>query len=295
MIVEAPPLKVNKYRPRNLTPEKVSTKTPLPVIMTRFITDMEQQINILGMRIAAVSMDEATRELERLILARRGGYVCVSNVHTVMESQFDPQFKRINNHADLSVPDGMPLIWAARALGVPLKERVYGPDFMLNFLKYSEPKGYRHFFYGGTPRILDRLKQNFEKRFSKIRIAGAIAPPFRALTPEEDADHVRQINAAHPDVVWLGLGTPKQHYWMAGHRDRIHAVQIGVGAAFDFHSGAVRQAPKWMQLRGLEWFYRLTQEPRRLWKRYLIYNPLFLMYFGLQWAGWKRFRDDRPV
>jgi N-acetylglucosaminyldiphosphoundecaprenol N-acetyl-beta-D-mannosaminyltransferase len=251
---------------------------------------MPTRVNVLGVGIHAVSLPEALASLEQVIRARERGYVCVSNVHTVMECQYDPYFRRAVNEALLAVPDGMPLVWIARRLGYPLPDRVYGPDLMLSLCERSAQQGYRNFFYGGSEDTLERLVARLSERFPGLPIVGAEAPPFRPLTPEEDAAAVARINAADPDVVWVGLGLPKQEKWMYEHRDRVQAsLLIGVGAAFNFHAGTVAQAPRWMQKRGLEWAFRLLQEPRRLWRRYLFYNPLFIGYLALQWLKLRRF------
>jgi N-acetylglucosaminyldiphosphoundecaprenol N-acetyl-beta-D-mannosaminyltransferase len=197
----------------------------------------------------------------------------------------DTKFQQIANNASLAVPDGMPLVWAVRLLGFDQQERVYGPDLFLAVCERSVGKGYSHFFYGGGQGVPERLAENLSGRFPGIRIAGWYSPPFRPLTEVEDDHVVKTINASGADILWVGLGAPKQEFWMASHVGRISApVMVGVGAAFDFHAGRVRQAPRWMQDRGLEWVFRLCVEPRRLWKRYLYNNPRFLYHLGKQVA-----------
>ncbi len=184
----------------------------------------------------------------------------------------------------------MPLVWLGKRAGLGTVSRVYGPDLMLHFCRLSALSGYTQYFYGGADGIPEKLAQNLQARFPELKVAGAYSPPFRELTMAEDEEIIEKINKANPDVVWVGLGTPKQDLWMASHRKKLHApVLIGVGAAFDFHTGRVRQAPKWMQKAGLEWFFRLFMEPRRLWRRYLLYNPWFLWLVFLQQTGLRRF------
>jgi N-acetylglucosaminyldiphosphoundecaprenol N-acetyl-beta-D-mannosaminyltransferase len=207
-----------------------------------------------------------------------------------MESQRDAELRAIHNAAGMVTPDGMPLVWISRATGFHHVERVYGPDLMLACCEVSQTAGYRHYFYGGAPGVPERLAERLQSRFAGLKVVGSYSPPFRALTPVEDASVVDQINRAGPDIVWVGLSTPKQERWMSEHRGRLHApVLIGVGAAFDFHAGLKQQAPGWMQRSGLEWLYRLCQEPRRLWRRYLRNNPLFVWYFCLQSLGIRKY------
>lgn len=246
--------------------------------------------NILGVGISALTMDLALRVIDGWIARRERRYVCVATVHSVMEAQRDPTLRAILNRSGLTTPDGMPLVWLSRRLGFPHVERVYGPDLLLALAEHGVERGYRHFFYGGAPGVADRLAARLAERFPGIRIAGTYTPPFRPLPPEADAAVVELINGLEPDIVWVGLGCPKQERWMAEHRERLDApVLIGVGAAFDFLSGAKRQAPRWMQRSGLEWLFRLVQEPRRLGKRYLVYNPWFVLLVALQLAGIRRY------
>jgi N-acetylglucosaminyldiphosphoundecaprenol N-acetyl-beta-D-mannosaminyltransferase len=244
---------------------------------------------ILGVKVDQLELKDAIDQIS-LMIQRRQGYVCLTNVYTVMQACQYRGFRQIINKADLSLADGMPIVWAVRLNGYRLRGRVYGPDLMLEFCKYSLTCRYRHFLYGGRPDTLARLSDRLRRRFPGISIVGSFAPPFRPLRPNEDKDVTSLINRSGADVVWVGLGSPKQEIWMAEHRDRVSAVMIGVGAAFDFLSGAVPQAPKWIQDHGLEWLHRLFQEPRRLWKRYLIYNPLFVLYLALEHIGFKRYR-----
>jgi N-acetylglucosaminyldiphosphoundecaprenol N-acetyl-beta-D-mannosaminyltransferase len=202
----------------------------------------------------------------------------VTNVHTVMECQHDAELMRIHNESGMTTPDGMPIVWCGKRAGARDITRVYGPDLMLELCARLNGSSHGAFLYGTTDRTLGLLRARLQRDFPDLRIAGSYAPPFRLLTAEEDDDIVARINASGADIVWVGLGAPKQERWMAEHIDRLTAtVLIGVGAAFDFHAGTVRQAPLWMQRHGLEWVYRLSREPRRLWKRYLRTNPAFVI------------------
>jgi N-acetylglucosaminyldiphosphoundecaprenol N-acetyl-beta-D-mannosaminyltransferase len=246
--------------------------------------------NILGVGVSALNMAMALEIIEGWIERREPHYVCVTGVHGVMESQRDEELRRIHNRAGLVTPDGMPLVWLSRLQGFHHVERVYGPDLMLALCERSAAKGYRHFFYGGAEGVPEQLASVLQKRFPGLQVAGTFSPPFRSLTADEDDRIVQMINAAAPDIVWVGLSTPKQERWMAGHRERLTApVLIGVGAAFDFLTGRKPQAPRWMQRAGLEWLFRLLTEPRRLWRRYLINNPLFVALVVLQALGVRRY------
>ncbi len=241
-----------------------------------------------------VSPTRALATIERWIATRDRQYVCVSGIHGVMESQRDEHLRAIHNAAGMVVPDGMPLVWLSRMHGFPEVERVYGPDLLLACCERSRTAGYRHFFYGGAPGVPELLIERLRERFPGLLVAGGFSPPFRALTPEEDRDVVQRINTARPDIIWVGLSTPKQERWMAEYRHRLEApVFIGVGAAFDFHAGLKRQAPRWMQRSGLEWVFRLLCEPRRLWRRYLRNNPLFVWQVLLQGLRVRRY-DIQP-
>jgi N-acetylglucosaminyldiphosphoundecaprenol N-acetyl-beta-D-mannosaminyltransferase len=241
------------------------------------------RVDVLGVGVSAINMDTALEVIDRWITAGVHQYVCVTGVHGVMESQRDETLREIHNAAGLVTPDGMPLVWLTRLNGWRNTSRVYGPDLMLDLCERSLATGYRHFFYGGNEGVPERLAERLQRRFPGLIVAGTYSPPFRQLTPAEDEEIVRRINETKPDIVWVGLSTPKQEHWMAQHLNRISAsVLIGVGAAFDFHAGLKRQAPKWMQHSGLEWSFRLMSEPRRLWKRYLVNNPAFIWLTLLQ-------------
>ncbi len=234
--------------------------------------------DVLGVRVHAIQIPEALQIINRWILqGDRGRYVAVTGMHGVTEAQHDPRVKKILNAADLTVPDGMPLVWIGRLRGFRVERRVYGPELMLAACEAGVQDGLRHFFYGAMPSTLNSLAGALARRFPGLQIAGSIAPPFRDLTAVEDREIVAQINAARPDILWIGLSTPKQERWMYEHRDRLSVpVMIGVGAAFDIHAGRIKQAPAWMREHGFEWLFRLSQEPRRLWRRYLVYGSEFV-------------------
>jgi len=247
---------------------------------------MIERFDVLGVAVSAISMADAVTAIETWIGKRSPNYVCITGVHGVMESQNDAELRMIHNRAGMVTPDGMPLVWLAHLGGRKHVQRVYGPDLLLQVAALSLRKGYSHFFYGGGEGIADLLASRMQQRFPGLRVVGAYTPPFRPLTEEEDQDIVNKINAAAPDIVWVGLSTPKQERWMAQHLGRVNAsVLVGVGAAFDFHAGLKRQAPHWMRRSGLEWFFRFITEPRRLAWRYLKNNPRFVLRVAAQELG----------
>jgi N-acetylglucosaminyldiphosphoundecaprenol N-acetyl-beta-D-mannosaminyltransferase len=210
-------------------------------------------------------------------------YICVTSVHGIMTARQNPFVRAILNAADIATPDGMPVVWALRSFGFPRQERVYGPDLMIRLCEQAALCQHRVFLYGGTEETLVSLERRLRERCPGLMIVGMYAPPFRPLTVAEDLQVKRAISAADADLIFVGISTPKQEVWMWEHRFEFQgAVMVGVGAAFDFHAGKVSQAPPWMQRSGLEWFFRLTQEPKRLWKRYVLVTPLFLPLWALQ-------------
>jgi N-acetylglucosaminyldiphosphoundecaprenol N-acetyl-beta-D-mannosaminyltransferase len=226
------------------------------------------QTNILGVGVNALTITLALDKFQSWIENDELRYVCITGVHGVMESQRSSKLKSIHNHAGMVTPDGMPLVWLCRLHGHKETQRVYGPDLLLAACERSLTTGWKHYFYGGAPGVAERLIARLEERFPGLPVAGCDTPPFRPLTPQEDQVAVERINQSGADIVWVGLSTPKQEFWMAEHLGKVKApVMIGVGAAFDFHAGLKKQAPYWMQRSGLEWFFRLATEPRRLWKR----------------------------
>ena len=243
---------------------------------------------ILGTTIHPTSYHDATALILGWAARAESRTVCLANVHMVMEAYDDPAFQTAVNSADLVAPDGMPLVWILRWLGHDVKERVYGPTLTLRVLEAATGRGVPVGFYGATPDVLAALIANMQRGFPGLNIAYSCPPPFRELTPDEDAAVVRNINASGVRILFVGLGCPKQERWMHQHKGRVRAVMLGVGAAFDFHAGMIPQAPAWMQGRGLEWLFRLCIEPRRLWKRYLKHNPRFAFFSTLQLLGLKK-------
>lgn len=254
---------------------------------------MSERLNVLGVRISALNMPRALAQLDAWIAARDRQYVCVCTVHGVMECQRSEEVRRVFNHAGMATPDGMPLVWLLRSAGYRDAARVYGPDLMLAAIEHSVKPGYRHYFHGGVDGVADQLATVMRQRFPGVAIVGASTPAFGTAAELCTPDVAQRVNAAEPDIVWVGMSTPKQDLWMSCMRPLLRApVLIGVGAAFDFHTGRVPQAPRWMMRSGLEWLFRLKQEPRRLWRRYLLYNPWFLFEIGRQKLGLKRFELD---
>ena len=240
---------------------------------------------VLGVPLALTDYDRTLDWIDDAVGARRPGYICVAAVHTVMACQEDPELREAVLGADLTVPDGQPLVWALNLLGHRLSARVYGPELMDRACARAARTGQRFYLYGGRDAAaVAQLSRALRDRHPGLRVAGTHAPPFRALTDEEEEAVVGDIDRSGADVVWVGLGVPKQEKWMARMRPRLGApVLVGVGAAFDFHAGLVRQAPPALQRLGLEWAFRLSQEPRRLWRRYLRYNPRFVAGFAQQY------------
>lgn len=249
-----------------------------------------KKCSVLGIGVDAVQIPDVVAEIEAWIdLRDKCRFIAVTGMHGVTEAQHDPEFRNVLNSADLVVPDGMPLVWLARFQGYGLKRRVYGPELMISFFEHTDHENYRHFFYGGTPAVVKLLIQKLRNCFEGFQIAGIYSPPFRPLTVEEDTQVVSHINSSKADVLWVGLSTPKQEVWMHAHQGRLNVpALVGVGAAFDINSGQKRQAPPWMREHGLEWLFRLLQEPRRLWRRYIIYGSQFTFYVALELLGFRK-------
>jgi N-acetylglucosaminyldiphosphoundecaprenol N-acetyl-beta-D-mannosaminyltransferase len=244
---------------------------------------MLNHVNVLGLDVTAATFKGAVDEVARWISAGERKYVCATGAHGVIESQTDEELRDIHNRAGMVTTDGMPLVWMCRALGAKHAERVYGPDLMRAVTAMSAERGFKQFYYGGDVGVADLLKEKLVSQHPKLQVAGTFTPPFRQLTSEEEERMIEEINAANPDIVWVGLSTPKQERWMATYRDRINApVLIGVGAAFDFLSDRKSQAPLWMQRNGLEWLFRALSEPRRLGRRYAWIVPVFMFRGGMQ-------------
>lgn len=237
-----------------------------------------QYCEILGTRINVTSMERTLSFLKDHLDELRGNYICVSNVHTTVMAYEDDNYRKIQNGGAMALPDGAPLSIYSRKHGFADAKRVTGPDLMLELLKESKDKGYRHFFYGATQETLEAMKRVIEQDYPNAQIAGMYAPPFRPLRPEEDEAVVGLINQEKPDFIWVGLGAPKQEQWMYEHRGQLCGVSIGVGAGFDYLAGTIKRAPWLMQKLCLEWLYRLLQDPKRLWKRYVTTNIKFIRY-----------------
>jgi N-acetylglucosaminyldiphosphoundecaprenol N-acetyl-beta-D-mannosaminyltransferase len=234
--------------------------------------------SVLSVPIDAISWDEALSKIADWALKNDSRVVCICNVHSVVTATREPEFGRVVNEADMATPDGAPVAWMLRHLGYGRQQRINGPDLMWRYCEQAQLHDESVFLFGSTEETLDKLETRLRTVFPKLKIAGSISPPFRDITAEEDANIVAQINASGAGTVWVSLGCPKQELWMAAHRGRINAVMIGVGAAFEYHAGTTKRATKWMQDAGLEWLYRLCSDPRRLWKRYLVTNSLFIWY-----------------
>jgi len=262
-------------------PPRLAESAPREPIDERF---EGATFDVLGVRAHAVQIGEVVDRMQGWI-RKRGECrsIAATSMHGIVEAQHDSSFKELLNATDLVVPDGMPLVWLGRHRGHRLRRRVYGPDLLLSFCEKSIELGYRHFFLGGEPGVAERLGESLKARFHGLNVVGTCSPPFRPLNAEEDKEMVDLINRAAPDVLWVGLGAPKQERWMHEHKSRLRVpVAVGVGAAFDMFSGRRRQAPLWMREHGLEWLFRLMQEPRRLWRRYLVYGSQFIAYVALE-------------
>lgn len=253
-----------------------------------------ERVNVLGVGVGVLNLTTALEAIACAVAERRKGYVCVTGVHGVSEAQNDPEFRRILNRAFLNTPDGMPMVWLGRVAGHHEVGRVYGPDLMTLVMRESVARGWRHFFYGGANGTAGRLRAVLTERFLGLQVTGTYEPPFRPLNDAEKAALTAQVAAAKPDMFWVGLSTPKQERFMAANLDRLDTtLMLGVGAAFDMLAGTKSQAPRWMQHSGLEWFYRLCQEPRRLGPRYLRNNPLFAARVLGQLSGLRKYNLEQ--
>ena len=243
------------------------------------------KIFIVGSGYNILSREEILEALIEDALQRRSGYVCVANVHTTMMGAFDSSYQRITNNAAYAVPDGMPLVWAMRSLGIKAQDRVRGPSLMRDLVALGRSYGLKHYLYGGSPATVNALKASLEATYPGCEIVGAESPPFRplqAIAPEEWQMAAERINATGAHFIWIGLGAPKQERWMWEQKGRVRGVMLGVGAAFDLVTGRIPEAPGYLQKLGLEWLYRLFREPRRLWRRYILNNPAFLFCWAVQ-------------
>ena len=243
--------------------------------------------NVLGVGVHAIDMDEALRQSEQLLASGRTGYVCLTGVHGIMESQDNPELRQILNRAFLCLPDGMPTVWVGRAQGHRQMRRVYGPDFMMELCRRSRLSGYRHFLYGGAPGVAEQLHARLQILMPWLQVVGMYTPPYGPLSAEQEADLFGSLARSKPDILWVGLSTPKQERFMAQYCGRLPVkLVVGVGAAFDLHAGLRSDAPRWVKQCGLQWLHRLAQEPLRLGPRYLKHNPRFLWAMCRQMGGW---------
>lgn len=250
-----------------------------------------ERTNVLGVGISVLNLQKALAIMGDAVRRNVKGYVAVTGVHGVSEAQDDPEFRAILNRAFLCTPDGMPMVWMSKAAGHAEVSRVYGPDLMELICEHSPANGWKHFFYGGAPGVAEELRARLQARFPGLDVCGLYTPPFRPLNPGEEKALCELVSATRPDFFWVGLSTPKQERFMSSYLAKLDVkLMLGVGAAFDFHAGKVRQAPRWIQRSGLEWLYRLWQEPRRLWRRYARNNPLFIGRVFLQKTGLRKYR-----
>ncbi len=249
-----------------------------------------EKANVLGVGVSAIDMGLALEAIDRRIGARKKGYICVTGVHGVMEAQSDPDLRATLNQAFLNTPDGVPMVWVGRAQGHKGMSRVYGPDLMLEVFRLGVDRGYRHFFYGGNTGVAQALEEALQARFPGTEIVGTHTPPFRPLNESEESEIVDAVRIARPDIIWVGLSTPKQERFMRDYLTRLDTtLMFGVGAAFDIHIGKIKEPPAWIKNSGLQWAHRLGQEPRRLWRRYLYNNPRFILKIGAQFLGLKKY------
>jgi N-acetylglucosaminyldiphosphoundecaprenol N-acetyl-beta-D-mannosaminyltransferase len=258
------------------------------------------RFQILGVNVDAVRISEVVAHMDKWVHDKsRCHSIACTSMHGIVEAQHDPAFKEALNAMDLVVPDGMPLVRLGRRRGYDLPHRVYAPDLVLAFCRETAGLPYTHFFYGGESGIPECMAESLKRRFPRLQVAGTYSPPFRPLSQEEDDEIIAMISRAAPDVLWVGLGAPKQEHWMHEHKNQLNVpVVVSVGAAFDWLSGRKEQAPRWMREHGLEWLFRLFQEPRRLWRRYLIYGTEFVAWIVLESLGLKKFapntKDGKP-
>ena len=254
------------------------------------------KVNILGVGVHPIDMQNAASLLESLVKEKVKGYVCLAGVHGVMEAQRNPDLKPIFSRAVLVAPDGMPTVWMGHLQGYPAMKRVFGPDLMIEIISRVEFRNCVHFFCGGEPGVAENLRGEMLRRFPWVKIAGTYSPPFRAMTVVEERVLSEQVHLLQPDIIWVGLSTPKQERFMARYLPILETtLMIGVGAAFLFHTGAIQDSPGWVKRAGLQWLHRLFQEPSRLWKRYLLNNPLFIFYSLLQILGVRDYPFESDV
>jgi len=263
---------------------------PLSSSESSLALPVPRRANVLGVGIHAINLDVAVELMEVALVSSSKGYVCVTNVHAVMEAHKNAHYREVLNSSFLTVPDGRPTVWVGRTQGYSAMDQVGGPDLMLRFCEVSSRKGYTHFFYGGQPGVAERLRESLTNRYPGLSVLGTYTPPFRPLSQEEESELCNLLVRLKPDVTWIGLGTPKQDLFMAEYLGRLDTtLMVGVGAAFDMHTGRIKDAPRWIKRAGFAWMHRLAQEPRRLWKRYLETNPRFLCEIILELLRLKKY------
>lgn len=271
--------------------------TGLAELSDRPSDQVTERFWIVGAPVSVVDMASAIALIGRWVQEKKSRYICVTDVHSIMLSRWNPALRRALTGADLVIADGTPLVWTAWSRGMKSIRRVPGPDFMHELCRMS-PENWTHFLLGGAKGVPDRLAQSLTALNPRLTICGTHSPPFRPLTEGEDRELIERINASNPDIVWIGLGCPKQELWMSQHAPAIPgAILIGVGAAFNFLSGTVPRAPRWMQNNGLEWLHRLLTEPRRLWRRYLVIAPMFAVLAAVETIGiwWRRSHNPKKL
>lgn len=260
---------------------------------TRNTAESHLHANVLGVQVSAVNMRAALDFADHCIISKRCGYICFAGVHGVTEALRDPGLRRLVNRALLNAPDGMPMTWVGRLQGHRQMDRVFGPDFMLEFCRLSVSRGYRHYLYGGEPGVAQMLRGALTEKIPGLQVVGVCTPPFRELTPKEERELIGDIQITRPDIVWVGISTPRQEMFMAKYLPRFQVtLMAGVGAAFDYHTGRIRDCPLWMKRAGLQWAHRLYQNPRRLWKRYLRSNLTFVWHIAMQILQMHRYSDQ---
>ncbi len=255
-----------------------------------------QQANVLGIPVAAVNMASALEVIQSGLRSSEKSYVCLAGAHGIMEARRDPALAKIFAEALLTLPDGMPTVWIGRDQGFQEMDRVFGPDLMLALFGQSQHTGCTHFLYGSRPGVAEELRSRLHMRFPRAQVVGTYTPPFRDLNPAEEQDLIATLDRLKPSIVWVGISTPKQERFMASYLPRLQTrMMIGVGAAFDYHTGRINDSPRWVKRSGLQWAHRLLQDPGRLWKRYLRTNPGFFVMASCQLLRLRRFRFDPPA
>jgi N-acetylglucosaminyldiphosphoundecaprenol N-acetyl-beta-D-mannosaminyltransferase len=252
-------------------------------------------VKLLGTSVEALNMDLALKRIARALEARRKGYICMANVHGIMEARRDPELAAIYAGSLLTVPDGMPIVWVGRWQGRKKMQRVAGPDLMLEIFRRKEFAGCTHFLYGGEEHVAEQLRERFSRLYPWAQIVGTCTPPFRDLNAEEEHSLIARVRNLKPDIIWVGISTPKQERFMHRYLRLLDAtLMFGVGAAYDFHTGRIQDSPQWVKTLGMQWLHRLLQDPRRLWKRYLRNNPAFLWHIALQLSGLRNYSATSP-